>query len=264
MIIRSVLKPCATHLTRAPTQWQSYATITSPPNPAHDPTIWPISPYPTPYQILGMSPAAPNYSKSRFSELVKLYHPDKRANVDPRCEHVAEDVRLERYHMVVTSHDILSSPEKRAMYDRFGTGWSQYRIPLPPRSPRPPSSTVVPSNFDPFGQYPRDYDPYGARMNATWEDWQRWHEAREGGGDGKRAEPRFMPHSLFAMAVFLATVTAGVAQHQSATSISMQRGLLREEEHRNALREYELLKKRTTGVSRVQRIESFASQRGDS
>ncbi|KKK12069.1 hypothetical protein AOCH_003752 [Aspergillus ochraceoroseus] len=83
---------------------------------------WPSSPSFTPYDVFGQDRRAP-YSKHRFYELVKIYHPDRPCNDHPLCRDISPERRLQRYHIVVAAHEILSNPSRRAAYDRCGTGW---------------------------------------------------------------------------------------------------------------------------------------------
>jgi curved DNA-binding protein CbpA len=259
------LSPCAAQIAKSlhHSHHHSYATVSNSDSSFQRQTIWPSTPHPTPYQILEMSPTSPKYSKSRFAELVKLYHPDRAASVDPRCAHLPHTTRLERYHMVITAHDILSNPDKRLAYDRFGTGWRLYSMP-------PPAYTSYNLHSASTGQYhsysghPRGFDPYSARMNATWEDWEHWRASRAEKSDESaehKGEPVYVPHGVFATVLFVASITAGVAQHKSAKSIADKRGVIREQSHDNAMREYERRKKEKDKISRDERIEKFARSR---
>lgn len=66
-----------------------------------------------PYEVLGVGrDATPDEIKSAFRRLARQYHPDVNPN-DPTAE--------ERFKEVAQAHAILSDPEKRSQYDRFGT-----------------------------------------------------------------------------------------------------------------------------------------------
>ncbi|KAL4940941.1 hypothetical protein BDV06DRAFT_12363 [Aspergillus oleicola] len=125
---------------------------------------WPSSETFTPYDVFNQARTAP-YSKHRFYELVKIYHPDRPCNNHPLCKDITPEVRLQRYHIVVTAHEILSDPNRRAAYDATGMGW-QFNPAT--RHRRGSASTAEP-------------DPIFA--NATWEDWERWYNRH-----GKRQE----------------------------------------------------------------------------
>ncbi|KAL4952756.1 hypothetical protein BDW69DRAFT_195383 [Aspergillus filifer] len=124
---------------------------------------WPSSDTFTPYDVFHIARTAP-YSKHRFYELVKVYHPDRPCNNHPLCKDITPEVRLQRYRIVVTAHEILSDPNRRAAYDATGMGW--HFSPVTHR--RGPASSEAP---DPIFK------------NATWEDWERWYNRH-----GKRQE----------------------------------------------------------------------------
>jgi hypothetical protein len=89
------LAPCtASSLLKA-----NYATVASSKAPGAD--HWPHHVHstkpPTPYQILNTTPSEP-YSKARFTELVKIYHPDRCDHpAGHACAHLPPTTRLERF-----------------------------------------------------------------------------------------------------------------------------------------------------------------------
>ena len=132
---------------------------------------------PTPYEIFKLHPSAP-YSKRRFYELVKLYHPDStgqscaipssttsKSSIDPY--YLPASLRLYRYRLIVQAHTILSDPAKRAAYDRYGAGWDGM----------PDIEGIRRENSE------RGWRSYAEQAEspancATWEDWEGWHEWR--------------------------------------------------------------------------------------
>ncbi|KAL2014195.1 hypothetical protein VTN00DRAFT_1720 [Thermoascus crustaceus] len=125
---------------------------------------WPTTPTFTPYDIFKQERNAP-YSKARFYALVKIYHPDMPCNGHPLCKDISHEVRLQRYRLVVTAHEILSDPIKRAAYDKWGIGWHS-------------NPDINSSSSDSTGDAARRSrtgrdDPIYA--NATWEDWERYY-----------------------------------------------------------------------------------------
>lgn len=70
------------------------------------------------YSILGVSRNADEKDiKKAFRKLAQQYHPDKNPN----------DAEAERkFKEVNEAYTVLSDPEKRSQYDRFGSQWEQY------------------------------------------------------------------------------------------------------------------------------------------
>src|SRR3954454_21066758 len=65
-----------------------------------------------PYEILGVSrTGAPEEIKSAFRKLAAVHHPDRNPT-DPTAH--------ERFKKINAAYQILSDPQKRAAYDRFG------------------------------------------------------------------------------------------------------------------------------------------------
>jgi hypothetical protein len=149
----------------------------SPPPPAA--SDWPKCANPTPYDILNHPPGAP-YSKTQFRQLVKLYHPDLHSTASTSLG-ITPRTRLERYHLIVQAHDILSDPAKRQAYDACGAHWGQDKTPL-----------TDAQRYEAWRN-----GPYaGCANNATWEDWERWYE-EQANGDTKRSEGYYMSNRAF-------------------------------------------------------------------
>lgn len=160
---------------------RSYATV----HDAHNSDFsWPSTSSFTPYDLFKLRPDAP-YSKSRFYDLVKIYHPDIPCNGHPLCKDISPEVRLQRYRLLVTANEILSDPEKRAAYDRRGAGWNLH--------PSPDAPSWHPGM--------REYGPIFA--NATWEDWERWHNRRHG------SQRQLVDHKTFVSFVILLALFGG-------------------------------------------------------
>ncbi len=69
---------------------------------------------PDPYEALGVSrTATPEEIKAAFRKLAALHHPDRNPG-DPTAH--------ERFKTINAAYQILSDPQKRAAYDRFGHG----------------------------------------------------------------------------------------------------------------------------------------------
>ncbi|KOS18137.1 J domain-containing protein 1 [Escovopsis weberi] len=170
---------------------------------------WPRGAHPSPYEILGMERHA-EYNKRAYYRLAKLYHPDSHHSGSPSSSpsspsHPDASIRLERYRLLVAAHELLNDPAKRRLYDTTGLGWA----------PGGPGA----------GPSLRDMDrswrsrPGSAANNATWEDWERWHAAREGRAG---PEPAYMSHGMFASMVVALCMVGWLAQLTRAESAGDQ------------------------------------------
>ncbi|ESZ92901.1 hypothetical protein SBOR_6710 [Sclerotinia borealis F-4128] len=148
---------------------------------------------PTPYQIFNQKKSSP-YSKRRFYELVKLYHPDKHGIDIDTNEGLSYDTKLSRYRLVIAANDILSDVVKRSAYDTYGAGWNGSPEALDPR--------------DKHGEYRGWTGPNGPSQNATWEDWEKWHK-RDAKG---KQEPRFVSNGAFVWLIAVFVVLGGLGQ----------------------------------------------------
>ncbi|KAH8888532.1 hypothetical protein GQ53DRAFT_748923 [Thozetella sp. PMI_491] len=200
---------------------------------------WPSKPNPTPYDIFGLAKDAP-YSKVRFYELVKLYHPD-------RVQHCVQDglsdrTKLERYRLVVAANGILSDTTKRRLYDTQGIGWVDE---LDPR------------------EWLRRADrqwreqPGNPSMNATWEDWERWYQAR----DGKKPDPLYMSNGGFAFIIAIFIVIAAWGQATRAGNHAKSLIEMRDEMHIGTSSDLRRRQIQRSNLTREGRVDTFLKQR---
>ncbi|KAI9676911.1 MAG: hypothetical protein M1817_006750 [Caeruleum heppii] len=231
-------------------------------------------PIPTPYQIFSQRKGTP-YSKRRFYELVKLYHPDTACNVSTGGLHDA--VRLDRYRLVVKANDILSDPVKRAAYDRYGAGWGgapevadgAWGYHRPPSSsdsgpyahPHGDTSYAGSGPFangwsSSFSSSSSHSDPF---RNATWEDWERYHTSTS----TTPPTPPPIPHSLFISLLILLATLGGLTQASHVSRKTME--LLDQRNRVHNLSSRELIHRRREtvdeGTDRELRIVSFVRER---
>ncbi|KAI3001679.1 hypothetical protein CBS147346_6302 [Aspergillus niger] len=171
-----------------------YATASH--NPETD-LSWPSSPTFTPYELFKQDRTAP-YSKARYYEMVKIYHPDRPCSGHPLCRDLTPEVRLQRYHILVAAHEILSDPSRRAAYDFSGAGWNLH----PYETPIPSWARTGSSNYGPI------------YANATWEDWERWNNRHQG------KQQTLVDHRTFATFVILLTLMGGALQASWISKLS--------------------------------------------
>lgn len=212
---------------------------------------WPQPPpghaHPTPYQILSTSQAEP-YSKHRFYQLVKLYHPDSGACERHNHQHsVSSALRLERYRLVVAAHNLLSCPEKRNLYDRFGAGW--HGVPV----------TVGSKHGSPAPRGPFDYRS-GPNIwaNATWEDWERYYQRR----DNMRPQaPLYLSNANFVLCVILFALIGASMNLSRAESEGDKVVAARDLVHDRASKELRRVRQMSEKRPKDERIEFFVRQR---
>jgi curved DNA-binding protein CbpA len=205
---------------------------------------------PTPYQILDHKQDQ-LYTKARYYQLVKIYHPDT-----GRCttKDASYGVRLERYRLVVAAHTILSDPAKRDAYDKFGAGWSgksamNEQHNWARTAPYPPPG--------PFNQNGHNSDPIW--QNATWEDWERWHNKRSG---QERPEPVLMKNGYFVTCVVVLAAFGGTMNYSRAQDAGTYYIEQRDLVHDRASKELRRVRQdKSTVNSRQDRINLFVRQR---
>lgn len=201
---------------------------------------------PTPYQILSCQPGQP-YTKHRFYRLVKLYHPDHSDPASPAA-HLPHHVRLERYRLLVQAHALLSDDAKRRSYDVWGLGW--------PGHHHQPNVRGGPHHPWPAEQRQWAHDP---AHNATWEDWERWHQRES----GEEPAPRdfYISNFAFVSLVFAIVTLGGVMQGTRASVFGSSVMEQRERIHKEASLELARSKRATMSGDRNERIRTFLEHR---
>jgi hypothetical protein len=138
------------------------------------------------------------YTKHRFYQLVKVYHPDRHSHT-PDIDNIPHAIRLERYRLIVAANDLLSDPSKRQLYDVHGLGWT---------GGKPPTLNETVRSADRAWRHKAG----SAAHNATWEDWERWYDAR----DGRVRDSMYMSNGLFATLVVVMCMIGAFAQMSRA------------------------------------------------
>jgi curved DNA-binding protein CbpA len=168
---------------------------------------------PTPYEIFDISKSA-TYSKHKYYELVKIYHPDASQH-HPALANLQPIEKLERYRLVVQAHEILSDPIKRREYDSHGAGWGEQGRTLTRHS----RGYYSPASGKTYGfGYNDDNSPFG---NATWEDWEKWYRRADESTHKKQDYAgTYVNPNMFATFVILMAVLSGIAQATRAGQYS--------------------------------------------
>ncbi|KAI0878243.1 hypothetical protein GGS24DRAFT_14432 [Hypoxylon argillaceum] len=223
-----------------------YASASSPHAPKRSSSAiagytWPISLYPTPYEILAHSKDA-RYNKALFYELVKIYHPDR--NETAADSSISQSVRLERYRLVVAANEILSDDAKRRAYDLYGAGWNGNR--------------TLQSVYREADRSWRN-EPGNASRNATWEDWEQWR--REKNGEKQPQTPVFMSNELFVIVLCSLVVVASFSQARRASATSSDVVEMREQKHGAISDDMRRRQSEKAPLNRHERVESFLRQR---
>lgn len=182
------------------------------------------------------------YNKRRFHQLVKLYHPD----MNPAASPVSATTRTERYRLVIAANDLLGDPSKRQRYDRSGAGWAHDREP---------------------DLRERDHEwrqqPNSPARNATWEDWEAWHqeERRRRYGGGEPPRPLYMSNGLFATLVVAMCFVGAMAQKSRAQAVGEQYVEFTQDRNADIGRAMQRTTSAAAGRSREERIDSFVRDR---
>ncbi|KAF2764032.1 hypothetical protein EJ03DRAFT_242842, partial [Teratosphaeria nubilosa] len=221
--------------------------------------VWPETPKgrscPSPYAIFGIKHNAV-YSKGKYYELVKLYHPDlskDKHNGDP-----AHQLKMERYRLIVAAHNILSDPTKRSAYDRFGAGWD---------GRADPAGSGARSGAHQPGPFSHSWNDHADPIwqNATWEDWERFYARRaehEGGPSSAPRAPVYMKNSYFlSLVIFFAIIgsSANYGRAQDAGDYLVER---RDIVHDRAAKELRKVRQDMAGMrGKEERIQWFMRQR---
>ncbi len=172
-----------------------------------------------------------------------MYHPDRHHHLAP-SDTLSHAVRLERYRLVVAANDILGDPTKRRAYDLYGSGWA---------------GKLGIDNHN------RELDrawrrrPGNASMNATWEDWERWYQERD--GEKKEQRPLYMSNELFVAVICVLAIVGSMGQARRASTHGLNIVEMHDQKHEaidNVMRQRQGALAR---LDRHERVESFLRQR---
>lgn len=100
--------------------------------------------------------------------------------------------------------------------------------------------------------------PGNASMNATWEDWERWYEERDG---KKKQEPVFMSNELFVVAICAIAIVGSMGQARRASTTSMNIVDMQDRRHESINQGMRERQGQLSSLDRHGRIENFLRQR---
>lgn len=234
---------------------------------------------PTPYEIFNQSRHEP-YSKRRFYELVKIYHPDRQ----PSSESHTPDLRIERYRLVVAANAILSDPTKRYAYDRTGRGWAKWRT----DGPQSDDLEGKDYKYTTFHRWRKDVaEKYQFAVEddpmfcATWEDWEKWYHRQQyphlyenrswtssffSSGSAPRQTEVYTSNYVFLMIAALVAALGGTLQATRADSQAQsyrERATKRSEEVGKRLNEARDVALQTAEQSKDTRIRNWVRSRDE-
>jgi len=118
------------------------------------------------------------------------------------CKDIPQEVRLQRYRLIISAHEILSDPVKKAAYDKYGAGWHS-------NLGHDGFHSQTGSEYSDFGKYTDREDPIFS--NSTWEDWERWHHRHH------PRQAREVSDSTFVTFIILLVLLGGVLQGSRLT-----------------------------------------------
>ena len=253
--LRPTTKGYRNNYGRGATQWRGFADVKAghKRSETQDDLQWPdlisATATPTPYQIFKQKRGAP-YSKRRFYELCKIYHPDRKHHHDftrPGC--LSQAVRLERYRLIIAANEILSDPAKRRAYDTFGAGWNGM--------PAFGGSNQAWGNTTSTGWSGFDHNSSPAR-NATWEDWEKWYQRDK----KEKQEPRYFSNGGFVVLIVFFTALGTVGEISRMGNYS--KSFIEQVEARHDESSKHLMRKRRESQSfnnKDERVQSFLKTR---
>ncbi|RYP08299.1 hypothetical protein DL765_008841 [Monosporascus sp. GIB2] len=161
-----------------------------------------------------------------------------------RRDKLSHAVRLERYRLVIAANDILCDPGKRRAYDLYGAGWA--------------GKLGMENNMREADRAWRK-QPGNASMNATWEDWERWYEERN--GEKRKQSPLYMSNELFVAVLCAIAIFGSMGQARRASTQSMNLIEMRDQKHEAISHDMRQRQGELASLDRQERVENFLRQR---
>ncbi|KAE8255952.1 hypothetical protein A4X13_0g2860 [Tilletia indica] len=164
------------------------------------------TPNPSPYQIFHLdSKATPAQIKSRYYDLVRLFHPDRHVSTSPHDRKKVE----ERFKTVVKAYELLSDQRRRMSYDRYGFGWGDERRWGTERrgweNRGDPRSSRTGGGHDRYG--------WQQRRSSPTDDEYFYGFAAQQSSSSTTNKPRYLPNAHFISLLFLLTWSLALIQY---------------------------------------------------
>lgn len=94
-------------------------------------------------------------------------------------------------------------------------------------------------------------------MNATWEDWERWRQER----DGVKQEPLFMSNAMFASFVVVFVLIGGWSEVTRAGRHSTGILQMKDQQHSAISQQLRERESQVMGLTKEDRVKRFVRQR---
>jgi hypothetical protein len=188
----------------------------------------------SPYEVLGLDCHAP-YTRQRFTELAKRYHPDCASHNSTVIEDAT--TRLARFHIIMEAHHVLSDPRKREAYDLYGLGWKH-------------QSTLQAHDFQGSGQYAK------TQANSPGTDW--WKEQER---YSKNKEEIFLRNVIGAVALLIFIALTSWLQLRRMANVLRAAACGYMQTHENLVNELALLRVEGANLTKDDRIKKFLLQK---
>lgn len=94
-------------------------------------------------------------------------------------------------------------------------------------------------------------------MNATWEDWERWRQER----DGVKQAPVFMSNAMFASLVVVFVLVGGWSEATRAGRYSVDILQMKDQQHSAISQQLRKRESQVMGLTKEDRVRRFLRQR---
>ncbi|TIB58876.1 hypothetical protein E3P78_03775 [Wallemia ichthyophaga] len=168
----------------------------------------PKNPKATPFEIFSLpTTATPNQIKSRYYELVRIYHPDKASN---EYTHT----RTKEFQSIVKAYELLSDTKKKQRFINTGSGWSSDSFGDTAQSRWQSDMEYVRNNYAHrrSSQFNNSHNSHYSKRSGGWDGdfyWSTYHHPANG-----KHQPVYGSNGAFiAGLIFFSTIVTLVEYH---------------------------------------------------